>query len=98
MDECTQDCMSELSKFVTKKTSQLQIYNKVNAFTKLFNKMTNIWSGRKKVQINIIDKSDIELQNLDSQTVNSIENTRTNTISFIEQLLNLRENVKNKGV
>lgn len=98
MDECTQDCMSELSKFVLRKTSQLQIYNKVNIFIKLFNKMTNIWSGRKKVQINIIDKSDFELQNLETQTVNSIENTRTNTIGFIEQLLNLRENVKNKGV
>ena len=96
MDECIQTSVNELSNFVARKTGQLQIYKKSNIISKIFNKITNIWNGRKKVKVNIIDKSEYELQNLEKEANTSKEATRTNTISFIEQLLNLREELNNK--
>ena len=96
LEESKQKAINEINDLVSKKTSQLVIYRKNNIISKIINKMTNIFTGKKKVQINIIDKSKIELNNLEAETNNTKNNIRENTIKFIEQLIGTREELNNK--
>lgn len=96
LDECKQKAVEELNNYVSKKTSQLVIYQKNNIIFKIINKITNIFTGKKKVQINIIDKSKVELNNLETEVNNTKNNIRENTISFLELLIKRREELNNK--
>ena len=96
LEECNQKSIDEINNMISKKTSQLVIYQKNNIISKIVNKITNIFTGKKKVQINIIDKSNAELNNLEIETNNTKNNIRENTIKFIEQLIVTRDELNNK--
>lgn len=96
LEECKQKSIDEVNKIVSKKTSQLVIYQKNNIIFKIINKISNIFNGKKKVQINIIDKSNVEFNTLETEANNTKNNIRENTIKFIEQLIGKREELNTK--
>ena len=67
-----------------------------NIISKIINRITNIFNGKKKVQINIIDKSNAEFNTLETEANDTKNNIRENTIKFIEQLIGTREELNTK--
>lgn len=96
LEECKQKSIDEINNMVSKKTGQLVIYQKNNIIFKIINKITNIFTGKKKVQINLIDKSNDEFNTLETEANDTKNNIRENTIKFIEKLIGIREELNTK--
>ena len=98
IEECIQKSIDEINKIVLNKTSQLVVYQNNSIISKIINKITNIFTGKKKLQNNVIDRSEKELNILEAETDNTKNNIRENTIKFIEQLIITREKLNNKFI
>lgn len=96
LEESQQNLIAELDVYVSKKTSQLVVYQTNNIISKIINKITNIFKGKQKVKINVLDKYKTEVNNLELDSNNTQNNIRENTINFIEQLLSFKEELRNK--
>ena len=97
LNQCVEDTLIELENLVSIKTKSISLVEK-NIFSKLINKITNIFNGKKKVKMFVIDNSDIELNRLEQNVEGIIESTRENTISFIEKALIIREESNKKFI
>lgn len=98
LNQCIEDTLNELDNLVSQKTKQIATIQKVNIFSKLINKITNIFNGKKKLKTYIIDNSDLELTKLEQNVGNIIEQIRENTINFIEKALTIREESNSKFI
>lgn len=96
LEECKKNSIEELNNYVSKKTNQLIIYKKNDIISKIINRITNIFKGKQKIQIYVINKSKVELEDLEKEVDNTKNNIRENTINFIEQILKMREKLDNK--
>ena len=96
-NDCLEETISQLDKLVSRKTRQIQTL-KNNIFSKIINKLKNLFSGKKKLKMFVIDKSEEEIVQLEKDVVETIENTREDTISFIEKVLMLRENLNREFI
>ena len=95
--ECLNNTISQLDIIVSKKTRQIQVLNK-SIFSKIINSITNIFSGKRKLKIFVLDRSETELIELEKDVTNTVENTRNNTISFIEKILSKREELNKEFI
>ena len=95
LNHCMEDTITELENIVSRKTMSISIIKK-NIFSLLMNKITNIFSGKKKLKKFVIDNSDVELNSLEQNVEGIIKVTRENTISFIEKALVMREEANKK--
>ena len=96
LEECKQNSIAEINKIVSSKTTQLVVYENNNILSKIINKITNIFSGKKKLKINVIDRKEDEISILEIETNSAKSNVRENTIKFIEQLIGIKEDMDNK--
>lgn len=97
LSECMENTLLEIEILVSGKTKAISLMEK-NIFSKLINKITNIFNGKKKLKMFVIDSSDMELNQLEKNVENIIEKIRENTISFIEKILNIREESNQKFI
>lgn len=96
LEECKQKSIAEINKIVSNKTTQLVIYENNNIISKIINKITNIFSGKKKLKINVIDRKEDEINILETETNSAKSKVRENTIKFIERLIGIKEDMNNK--
>lgn len=96
LDECVQKTLDEIDNLVSRKTKPIQVFENVNIFSKILNKITNLFSGKKKLKMYVIDNGQIEIKQLKENVDITIENTKNNTIAFIEEVLFLRRELNKK--
>ena len=96
INDCINDSINDLNKWVVQKTNQLQIYNQSNIFKEFYTIITNFFLGKKRLQINVIDTTEYELECLEQEVYITKKNIRNNTIKFIKQLLDLKDEAINK--
>ena len=81
---------------ISSQTNQLQVYNQSNIFKEFYTIITNFFLGKKRLQINVIDTTEYELECLEQEVSIAKKNIRNNTIKFIKQLLDLKDEEINK--
>lgn len=87
----TQDeVFEQLNDVVSNKTKQLTIYQNNNIFSKIINKITNIFNGKKKLQAFVIDNLDKEINDVKNVVEGINENTKSKTINFIQKILDTK--------
>lgn len=96
INECINNSINDLNKWVQQKTNQLQVYNQSNIFKEFYTIITNFFLGKKRLQINVIDTTEYELECLEQEVSIAKKNIKNNTIKFIKQLLDLKDEAINK--
>ena len=96
LEDCKQKAIAEINKIVSNKSTQLVIYKNNNIISKIINKITNIFSGKQKLKINVIDRKEDEIKILETETNSAKYNVKENTIKFIEQLIGIKDDMDKK--